>query len=229
MKLPNTHRASLSLFPLPDVVHFPRTLIRLQIFEDSYRPLMEELAGREGGEAHIGTVLLKPDWQRRRREGEPAEIFATGTASRVLAAEVHDDCCVLVLEGEFRFKVESPQIEEPYGEAMVRPVPEPRVIENDPGILLVRRNLLEVVSNLAAELRDQFPFSEEDLEDDESFEQFVNHIAAEINLPPLTKLKLLRSPLPERALSLLSEMRDRKQVLDALRPYRPLAEHPESN
>ena len=61
------------------------------------------------------------------------------------------------------------------------------------------------------------------------FEQLVNRIAAEIDLPPLSKIGLLNDPLPERALHLLGILSSRRQVLDLLRPYRHLAADPELN
>ncbi len=48
------------LFPLPNVVLFPCTLLPLHIFEPRYRRMVEEAAAKEGC---IGMVLLRPGYE----------------------------------------------------------------------------------------------------------------------------------------------------------------------
>jgi len=56
------------------------------------------------------------------------------------------------------------------------------------------------------------------------FEETVNGLAAELDVPALRKLQLLVEPLCERADSLEGILRARRRVLDLLRPYRHLAD-----
>jgi hypothetical protein len=61
------------------------------------------------------------------------------------------------------------------------------------------------------------------------FEEVVNRLAADLDLPPLCKLGLLVEALPDRALELLKILRSRRTVVDLLRPFRHLAAGSELN
>ena len=220
----------LPLVPLPDVVHFPRTELRLHVSEPRYRRLIHDLVSREDEESRIGIVLLKPGWVQS-YEGRP-DVFPQGTAGRLLDVEaLPDGSANVVLYGDFRFELEREVDQgEPYRRALVRPVEEPWLNERDAGITLVRGSILEHLDRLAAELGERFPFRrEEELDAETPFEELVNRIAAEIDVPAVRKLQLLHEPLPERGLSILSILRSRMQVVDTLRPYRHLAGRSELN
>lgn len=218
----------LPLFPLPDIVHFPRTELRLHVSEPRYRRLVHDLLERGEDEPCIGVVLLKPGWVQG-YEGNP-EIFPGGTAGRLLDVdELPDGSVNVLLYGDFRFELERECAGErpaPYRQAIVRPVAEPWLNESDSGIVAVRGSILEHVRTLSAELGESFPLSVDEVEalgEDSPFEELVNRIAAEIDVPALRKLQLLIESLPERGLSVLSILRSRQQVVDLLRPYRHLA------
>src|SRR5947199_3253211 len=51
------------LFPLPNVVLFPRAVLPLHIFEQRYRAMTADVL-RAGGERLIAMALLKPGWER---------------------------------------------------------------------------------------------------------------------------------------------------------------------
>jgi hypothetical protein len=96
----------------------------------------------------------------------------------------------------------------------------------------VKSGLVELANDLAAELGERFPLSLAallEVAEEGSFEELVNRIAAELDLPAPRKFSLLAESLPDRALSLVSILRSRKQVIDLLRPYRPLAAKSEWN
>jgi hypothetical protein len=108
----------------------------------------------------------------------------------------------------------------------VRPIEEPRWNEGDAGIVLVKRALLALARSLVAELGDAFPLAAPELDGlaaGSGFEELVNRMAAELDLPAVRKLALLCESLPDRALSLLSILHSRQQVVDELRPFRHLA------
>src|SRR5580693_5679216 len=53
--------SEVPLFPLPNVVLFPRAVLPLHIFEERYKTMMAEaLAGRK----LIAMALLKPGWEK---------------------------------------------------------------------------------------------------------------------------------------------------------------------
>jgi Lon protease-like protein len=216
----------LPLVPLAELVHFPRTELRLHVIDSSYEPLVQDLAELDEDSRWLGVVLLKPGWQSGR-----AEIFPGGTAARVMDLETASDGHTeLLLYGEFRFELERELGDAPYRQAVVRPVAEPWLNERDAGIVAVRLAILDLLRSLCAELGDKLPLDVDDLASgDCAFEELVNRVAARVDVPPLRKLQLLTESLPERGLSVLSILRSRQQVIDMLRPFRPLAAGQERN
>ena len=215
----------LPLFPLPDVVCFPRTELKLLVEEPRYLQMVRDLMDREDEARWIGMVLLKPGWSQS-YDGRPA-VYSGGTASRLIDAEnLPDGSTNILLIGDFRFELERElTADAPYRLAEVRPVEEPWLNEHDAGIRAVRKSLTELLLQVAGETGERFPLGSEALEElaDCAFEELVNRIASGLDLPPLRKLKLLQQTLPERGLALLSILRNRQQVLDLLRPWRHLA------
>ncbi len=221
----------LPLVPLPDVVHFPRTELKLHVIDPTYLPLVHDLEEQEEDSRWLGVVLLKPG-PRLDSQGR-LEIFPGGTAARVLDLETRPDGnSDLLLYGEFRFELEREIGDAPYRQAVVRPMTEPWLNERDAGVIAVRHDLLELLRALATEQGEQFPWDLEDLESlsgGAAFEELVNRIATRMDVPPLRKLQLLTESLPERGLSVLSILRGRRQVFDMLRPFRRLAGGSEHN
>jgi Lon protease-like protein len=221
----------LPLFPLPDLVHFPRTELRLHVFEPRYRQMVRDLAGVEETGRWIGMVLLRPD-ARGDEPGHPA-IFPAGTAARVLSIEaLPDGRSNLVLRGEFRFQVEFEFGQRVYRQAQVRALEDGEVDEHDGRIVALRHELLAGARRVAREMEGRFPLPGEELEElagEVAFEELTNRLAAGLDLPPLRKLQLLEEPIDERAASLLGILRARLRVLDLLRPFRRLAGASERN
>ncbi|HVT59395.1 MAG TPA: LON peptidase substrate-binding domain-containing protein [Thermoanaerobaculia bacterium] len=221
----------IPLFPLSDVVHFPRTELKLHISEPRYRRLVRDVIENDEEARWIGIVLLKPG-TRTDLAGQP-EIFPGGTAGRLLDAEfLPDGCSNILLHGDFRFELRREVTNQPYRQALVHPVDEPWLNERDAGIVAVRGGIAALVRWLADELGERFPFGAGDAEELARrcpFEELVNRVAAELDLPPLRKLQLLQETLPERGLSVLSILRHRQQLVDQLRPYRHLAANSQLN
>ena len=220
----------LPLFPLSDFVHFPRTDIKIHVAEPRFRRLVRDVAARQDDEHRcIGVVLVKPALAAAGRQ----EIFPGGTAGRVVDVEfLPDGRSNVLLHGEFRFELQKELEVEPYPQALVRPIVEPRFDETDAGIQVVRGGILTTTRSLAAELGESFPISADEVEqlaDDCCFEELVNRLASELDLPALRKLQLLIESLPDRGLSILSILRSRQQVVDELRPFRHLADASQFN
>lgn len=216
----------IPLFPLPDVVCFPRTELKILVEEPRYLRMVKDLAERDEDARWVGMVLLKPGWSQS-YDGRPP-VYSGGTASRLVDVErLPDGRTRILLLGDFRFELERELLgAEPYRLADVRPVEEPWLNEQDAGILAVRKAMIDLLSQVARETGERFPLDEADLEELAghcAFEELVNRLAAGLDLPPLRKLKLLQQPLPERGLSILTILRNRQQVLDLLRPWRHLA------
>jgi Lon protease-like protein len=220
----------IPLFPLPDVVHFPRTDLHLHVFEPRYRALVRDVLARERGARWIGMVLMKP--------GEPPadepEIFAAGTAGQLVEVDpLPDGRSLIRLRGGFRFTVEREVGGLPYRQAIVRTITDERAAGHDPAVDALRRDLVDLASALRGEMGERFPLDGETVErlgaPETSCEEAVNRLAAELDVPPLRKLQLLAAELPQRARDLTAILRARRRVLDLLRPYRRLAEGAERN
>ena len=219
----------LPLVPLTDVVHFPRTELRLHVLDPSFAQLFHHLAELEEDSRWLGVVLLKPG-PRLDPDGRLA-IFPGGTAARVLDLETHPDGhSDLVLYGETRFELQREIPNVPYREALVRLVEEPWFNERDAGVMAVRKAIVGLLRSLCEELGEKLPLDVDDLASgDCPYEELVNRVACRVDLPAVRKLQLLTESLLERGLSVLSILRSRQQVLNMLRPYRRLADGSERN
>src|SRR5215204_4472699 len=52
---------AIPLFPLPNVVLFPRAILPLHIFEERYRQMTKDVLA---GDGRIAMALLKPGWEK---------------------------------------------------------------------------------------------------------------------------------------------------------------------
>jgi uncharacterized protein len=110
----------IPLFPLPDVVLFPRVSLPLHIFEPRYRKMV---ADAMDGHRTIGMVLLRPGWEKD-YYGRPP-VFGSGCAGRIEICEaLPDGKYNIVLRGLSRFRVVEEHAGEPYRLATVEPRPE---------------------------------------------------------------------------------------------------------
>ena len=76
----------IPLFPLPNIVFFPNSLLPLHVFEPRYRQMLEDIIDSE---RLIGMVLLKPGWEKNYHDNP--EIFSVGCMGRIINVEVEKD------------------------------------------------------------------------------------------------------------------------------------------
>lgn len=101
---------SIPIFPLPNVVFFPDTLLPLHIFEPRYRAMTAEALA---GDRRIGMVLLKPGWEAQYHESP--EAFSVGSMGRIGQYEHLDTGRYnIVLTGEHKFRIERYTQETPF-------------------------------------------------------------------------------------------------------------------
>jgi Lon protease-like protein len=110
----------IPLFPLPDVVLFPRMSLPLRIFEPRYRKMVaDSLAGHQT----IGMILLRPGWEPD-YYGRPP-VFGSGCAGHIESCErLEDGKYNILLRGISRFRVVEEHAGQPYRLATVEPWPE---------------------------------------------------------------------------------------------------------
>jgi Lon protease-like protein len=176
----------IPLFPLPNVVFFPRTYLPLHIFEPRYRDMVRDAAK---GHRMIGMVLLKEGWETN-YEGAP-EVYALGCAGRIVAMQaLSDGRSNILLQGLRRFEILEEVGAERYRQGRIAPR-DPANRETDlPSE--VRKELLKAVTAL---LRDKGEDPElsallsQPLHDD----ALVQNLSFGLEFSPLEKQFLLES------------------------------------
>ena len=110
----------IPLFPLPNVVHLPHSLLPLTVFEPRYVRMVEDA---RRGDGIIGMVRLLPGWEES-PEVEP-RVARIGCAGRMTELkELPDRRFSLKLAGLHRFEIVSENHSRPYRVARIRPLPD---------------------------------------------------------------------------------------------------------
>ena len=106
---------NLPLFPLPNVVLFPHTLLPLHIFERRYRKMLQDTLK---GEKLIGMAVLKPGWEEK-YEGNP-DIYSVACLGTILKHEpLMDGKSNILLLGLKRVRIKNIVSPRPYRTAKV--------------------------------------------------------------------------------------------------------------
>ena len=198
----------LPIFPLSDVVLFPRVTTPLHLFEPRYRQMAEHaLAGRR----RIGMVTVPPDHVAAMR-GDPP-VHPVGCAGVVTRARKRSDGRYdILLHGTHRFRIQSERVRP---EGRLYRVAEVALLEDayDPAdadrVAELRTQLVEIVSELnRASHPGRLPPIPEPWLRDLDDAAFVNSLANAVALPPLEKQGLLEvDGICERLEGLLSFQR----------------------
>jgi len=97
-----TMKLTIPLFPLPNVVLFPKTLRPLHIFEPRYRALVSEAIRTD---SLVGMVLLKDGWEEQYDKFPPIE--KTGCVGRIIQSNrLSDGRYYITLLGLSSFTIE---------------------------------------------------------------------------------------------------------------------------
>jgi Lon protease-like protein len=137
---------AVPVFPLPNVVLFPHTMLPLHIFELRYRTMVRDALS---GERMIAMALTKPGWERD--EQDSGEFHALGCLARFHEVEwLPNDCYDLKVEGISRVRFERRVREHPYRSARVRLVPQEPYTEDDPLVQIERQASIQVFDRLLA-------------------------------------------------------------------------------
>ena len=108
----------MPLFPLPDVVFFPKTLLPLHVYEPRYRALASEALERDQA---ICTALLRPGWETD-YYGSP-EVYPVGCIGRIVQhTKLPDGRYNITLQGEAKVRIEEHVRMEPYRIVRVQPI-----------------------------------------------------------------------------------------------------------
>ena len=201
MRLPDI----IPIFPLPNVVFFPRMPLPLHIFEPRYRAMVRDAVR---GARLIGMVLLRGDWQQD--YGGTPEVFGVGTVGELARTEeLPDGRFDIVLRGLREFVIHRELARAPYREAVVswrdspREVLPPRMRDGI-GDLVLR--YLHRTGRAGGETH----LVEAGVDD----ETFVNFLAQNLDLDLLEKQALLEAAtLDDRARRLVDVLEFRLEEL----------------
>ena len=92
----------IPIFPLPNVVFFPHTLLPLHVFEPRYRQMLADCLA---GERRLAVVLLKPGWEED-YYGRPAVHAVAGAGEIIQFEMLPDGRSDIVLGGLGRIVIE---------------------------------------------------------------------------------------------------------------------------
>ena len=133
----------ISLFPLPNVVLFPRMPLSLLVFEPRYRKMVADALQRE----HlIGMVLLCPGWEAD-YQGRP-RVYPVGCAGYMEQCEpLADGRFQMLLRGTSRFRILEEHAGEPYRLATIGALEDP--LGDEAALDAARRRVMEAIAQAA--------------------------------------------------------------------------------
>ena len=186
----------LPIFPLPNVVFFPKIFLPLHIFEPRYKQMIEEALQRE---RHVGLILLQEGWQTDYFGSPP--VHRIGCMGKIETYEkLPQGRFNVLLHGLHRFEILKFLKEKPYRLAQVRLLDDSpfRLEPRDQVRLrdaLLERFVIYLTDVLGMELQ------EERLDRAAPLETVVNQVAAVLDIPVQKKQTLLEIMAMENRLA----------------------------
>jgi Lon protease-like protein len=129
----------IPIFPLPDVVLFPHTLLPLHIFESRYRQMVRDCLA---GDRRLAMALLRPGWEND-YYGRPPIYSIAGAGEIIQHEELPDGRFNILLRGTMRIGITAELPDKPYRAARARPLPD-RYPDANPKALADRIERLKV-------------------------------------------------------------------------------------
>lgn len=93
----------IPIFPLPDVVFFPETLLPLHVFEPRYREMVAECLA---GDRRLAVVMLRPGWEKD-YHGRPPVCAVAGVGEIIHVEKLVDGRYNILLDGRMRIRIEA--------------------------------------------------------------------------------------------------------------------------
>ena len=125
--------SAVPLFPLPNVVLFPRAVLPLHIFEERYKTMTADALA---GDRLVAMALLRPGWEKS-YYGRPAiePVVCVGTIPPTSWEQLPDGKYNFLLQGQTRAVIEREldATDKPYRLATLRPLEQVPVMEIDLG------------------------------------------------------------------------------------------------
>ncbi len=190
--------ARIPVFPLPNVVLFPKTYLPLHIFEPRYRAMISDAA--TSGQC-IGMALLKEGWEAD-YYGHPP-VFPLGCVGRLANVQpLADGRSNILLQGLERFEIKQEWYDKTYREATITLAVRDSKASLDP---MVRRRLFGFLESYLQSRADA-PTWQEMFRKDVSDEIVVNTLSTYLECTPLEKQFLLEAESLQQQARRLSDL-----------------------
>ena len=95
------HELCIPIFPLPEVVFFPETVLPLHVFEPRYRQMIADCLA---GDRWLGVVMLRAGWEKD-YQGRPPVHTVAGAGEIIQAEVLADGRYNILLDGRVRVRV----------------------------------------------------------------------------------------------------------------------------
>jgi len=203
------------IFPLPNVVFFPKTLLPLHIFEERYRKMTREAIA---GDGRIAMVLLREGWEAK-YHASPAvyEIACLGDIENY--EELEDGKYNIVLAGVSRVRLLREVQHSPYRLAEAEEISD-APCDDEALDIIRRRNHLAGLFSRFTELATDGKYRGHEVVPQLNFEALVNMVASTVNLPVEEKQSLLEmDKVTERCDVLIPVLRRQVEALILVRKY----------
>jgi len=182
---PSSIPTRVPVFPLPNVVFFPKTYLPLHIFEPRYRQMVADAAN--GGRC-IAMALLKEGWESD-YYGNPA-VYPVLCVGRLVSVQpLSDGRSNILLQGLARGEIREEHFEKPYREATIRVDSELSEGELPAG---VRRALVDRLSRYL-QAREQSTVWQRFFREEVTDEVLVNTLATYLDCTSIEKQFLLEA------------------------------------
>ena len=174
------------IFPLPNVVLFPKTLMPLHIFEERYRAMTREALA---GDRQIAMVLLREGWETKYYEN-PAIHDVACLGKIETYEELEEGKYNIVLSGIHRVRLIREIQHSPYRLAEVEALLDEDCDDQSSDVIR-RRNHIGGLFTRFTELATAGKYRAVELVPQLNFEALVNMVASTLNLPVEEKQLLL--------------------------------------
>ncbi len=174
------------IFPLPNLVFFPGTVVPLHIFEPRYLQMIQDVLA---GEGVLALTLLKPGWEAH--DGDNPPIHTVGCAGRLLeVTNLPEGRFNIRLAGLARVRLDEYEAHRPYRMARADLLPERLPADGCAEMLEARNDLLGAYGLLVAEITGCQSLALEGARS-APFHALVNTLSAHLDLPSVIKQELL--------------------------------------
>ena len=209
---PPSHPAfpeQIPVFPLPNLVFFPGTVIPLHIFEPRYRQMVQDVLA---GDGVLAMALLKSGWEEQ-VQGAP-DIHSIACAGRLLeVSQLPEGRFNIRMAGLGRVRLDEFESDKPYRQARVSLLAETPPDETSIETIAARSDLLGAYGLLVAEITGRQSLGLEGAQA-APFHALVNTLCAHLDMPSRIKQELLEvDDIMERGLAVTDVLRRELQRL----------------